>query len=177
MIDLEDEPCTLMVIRDITDIKRTEKQLRETTDRLAEQHEELLEKNVALTEVLNHLEHDKTVFRHEVSANLDNLLQPLIARLESAPGNLTPDEVDEIRIGLQRILGEEIDDFQNNVAKLTPRELDVCELIKAGHTTKEIADLLHLSSETVHKHRQSIRKKLQLDRRGLSLASYLRTRM
>jgi RNA polymerase sigma factor (sigma-70 family) len=90
---------------------------------------------------------------------------------------LTPDDVDKIRVGLQRVLGEEIDDFQSNLAKLTPRELDVCELVKQGRTTKEIADELNVSSETIHKHRQAIRKKLQIDRRGLSLASYLRTRM
>jgi RNA polymerase sigma factor (sigma-70 family) len=90
---------------------------------------------------------------------------------------LTPEDIDKIRLGLQRALGEDIDDFQNNIAKLTPRELDVCELIKQGRSTKEIADDLHVSSETVQKHRQSIRKKLQIDRRGLSLASYLRTRM
>jgi DNA-binding CsgD family transcriptional regulator len=43
-------------------------------------------------------------------------------------------------------------------------------------STKEIASTLDLSPETVHKHRQSIRKKLQIDRRGVSLASFLRTR-
>jgi PAS domain S-box-containing protein len=177
VINLEEEPCALMVVRDITEIKRNEQQLHDTTNRLAEEHREVVRKNVALNEVLSHLEHDKTVFRHEVSSNLDNLLRPLIEKLESDPTKLNPGEVDKIRVGLQRILGEEIDDFQNNLTKLTPRELDVCELIRAGHSTKEIAEQLHLSSETVHKHRQSIRKKLQIDRRGLSLASYLRTRM
>lgn len=177
VIELEKEPCVLMVIRDITDIKLTEKRLRETANRLAEKHKEVIRKNVALNEVLKHLEHEKTVFRHEVSASLENLLRPLIAELESAPEKLTPDDVDKIRVGLQRVLGEEIDDFQNNLAKLTPRELDVCELVKDGRSTKEIADELHISPETIQKHRQAIRKKLQIDRRGLSLASYLRTRM
>jgi PAS domain S-box-containing protein len=177
VIELEQEPCVLTVIRDITDIKLTEKRLRETAERLAEEREEVVRKNVALNEVLKHLEHEKTVFRHEVSANLENLLRPLIADLETAPGKLTSDDIDKIRAGLQRVLGEEIDDFQNNLAKLTPRELDVCDLVKNGHSTKEIADKLNVSSETIQKHRQSIRKKLQIDRRGLSLASYLRTRM
>jgi PAS domain S-box-containing protein len=177
VIELEQEPCMLMVIRDITDIKTIVKHLRETTDQLAEKHKELTRKNVALNEVLKHLEHEKTVFRHEVSANLENLLRPIIAKLESTPGKLTPDDIDKIRAGLQRIIGDEIDEFQNNLTQLTPRELDVCELIKNGRSTKEIADELHLSPETVQKHRQSIRKKFQIDRRGLSLASYLRTRM
>lgn len=177
VIELEEEPCVLMVTRDVTDIKLANKRLRESANRLAEEHREVIRKNVALNEVLKHLEHEKTVFRHEVSANLENLLRPLIDSLESDRGKLTLDDVDKIRVGLQRVLGEEIDDFQSNLTKLTPRELDVCELIRRGCTTKEIADELHLSPETVRKHRQSIRKKLQIDRRGLSLASYLRTRM
>jgi PAS domain S-box-containing protein len=177
VIELEEEPCVLSVIRDVTDIKLTEKRLRETAGRLAEEHKEVIRKNVALNEVLKHLEQEKTVFRHEVSANLENLLRPLIAELESGPERLTPEVVDKIRVGLQRVLGEEIDDFQNNLAKLTPRELDVCELVKKGRSTKEIANELHVSPETIRKHRQAIRKKLQIDRRGLSLAAYLRTRM
>jgi PAS domain S-box-containing protein len=177
IINLEKEPCMLMVIRDITDIKLTDERLQETANQLVKKNQEVIRKNAALNEVLKHLEHEKTVFRHEVSANLENLLQPLIARLESTPARLTPDDIDKVRTGLKRVLGEEIDDFRNNLARLTPRELDVCELIKKGRSTKEIADELHLSSETVQKHRQAIRKKLQIDRRGLSLASYLRTRM
>ena len=90
---------------------------------------------------------------------------------------LKPDDIDKVRVGLSRILGEEIDDFQNNLSRLSPRELDISEMIKKGMSTKEIASGLDLSPETVHKHRQSIRKKLQIDSRGVSLASYLRTRL
>lgn len=177
VIELEDEPCVLMVIRDVTDIKIIDQRLRETLHRLSEEHKEVIRKNVALNEVLQHLEQEKTVIRKEISANLKQLLRPLIADLESDPGRLTPDVVDKIRLGLHRVFGEEIDDFQSNLAKLTPRELDVCELVKQGRSTKEIAEEMNLSPATVQKHRKSIRRKLQIDRRGLSLASYLRTRM
>jgi DNA-binding NarL/FixJ family response regulator len=127
--------------------------------------------------VLQHLENEKTVFRHELSANLEHLLRPLIERLKDGSGQLSEDDIDRVRVGLQRVLGEEIEDFQSNMAKLTPRELDVCQLIRGGHSTKEIAAELNLSDQTIQKHRQAIRKKLQIDRRGLSLASFLRTRM
>jgi PAS domain S-box-containing protein len=176
VIDLEDVPCVLMIVRDVTDIKLRDERLRETDERLRQEHREVNRKNTALNEVLKHLEQDKAVYRHEVSANLENLIRPLIVRLEKGTVELRPDDIDEIRLGLSRILGEEIDDFQNNLSKLTPRELDISEMIKKGMSTKEIASTLDLSPETVHKHRQSIRKKLQIDRRGVSLASFLRTR-
>jgi PAS domain S-box-containing protein len=177
LIDLEDEPCVLMVVRDITEIKLRDERLRETAKQLQEQHDEISSKNTALNEVLRHLEQDKAVYRHEVSTNLDNLLRPLISRLEDGATALKPDDIDRVRQGLTRILGEEIDDFQGNLSRLTPRELDIAEMIRNGMSTKEIAADLDLSTETVHKHRQSIRKKLQIDRRRVSLASYLRTRM
>jgi PAS domain S-box-containing protein len=177
IVHLEDKPCVLMVVKDVTVFKRRDRHLRETTERLRREHEEVKRKNTALSEVLKHLEHDKAAFRHEVSASLENLIRPLIQRLEDGTHPLAPHDIDRVRSGLIRILGEEIDDFQNNLARLTPRELDISEMIKNGLSSKEIAANLGLSTETVHKHRQSIRKKLQIDRSGVSLASYLRTRI
>jgi RNA polymerase sigma factor (sigma-70 family) len=77
---------------------------------------------------------------------------------------------------LNSVIKDDIDQFQNNLAKLTPRELDICELIQEGKTSKEIAESLGLSPETIHKHRQAIRRKLQIDHRGINLSSYLRSR-
>ena len=44
--------------------------------------------------------------------------------------------------------------------KLTPREIDVLDLVEKGHTNKEIATQLHLSYETVKTHRKNMCKKL-----------------
>lgn len=44
--------------------------------------------------------------------------------------------------------------------KLSPRELEIVRLIKSGHTTKEIAQLLDLSELTVETHRKNIFRKL-----------------
>jgi DNA-binding NarL/FixJ family response regulator len=48
------------------------------------------------------------------------------------------------------------------VEKLTDREFDVFQLIGQGKSTKEIADLLHLSGKTVAVHRGHIKEKLQV---------------
>jgi len=176
VIELHGTPCMLATVRDVTKQKRAEEELRKTTEQLQREHRELTEKNIALKQILDHIEDDKTAYRHEVAANVENLLRPIITRLEQKDGRLTPSEVDILESRLNTIIKEDIDQFQNNLAKLTPRELDICELIQKGKTSKEIADDLGLSPETIHKHRQAIRRKLQIDHRGINLSSYLRSR-
>jgi two-component system response regulator NreC len=49
--------------------------------------------------------------------------------------------------------------------KLTNREREVSQMIAAGHTNRQIAEMLFLSMRTVEKHRQSILRKLGLSDR------------
>jgi DNA-binding NarL/FixJ family response regulator len=45
---------------------------------------------------------------------------------------------------------------------LSDRELEVFELIGHGKTTKQVADILHLSVKTIETHRENIKQKLDL---------------
>ena len=49
---------------------------------------------------------------------------------------------------------------------LTPREIDVFELLRAGRTNAQIALALHVSVETVRTHRRHIYRKLDVRTRG-----------
>src|SRR5690606_7627430 len=51
-------------------------------------------------------------------------------------------------------------------AALTPRELEVAQLIDQGHSNKQIARRLGLRISTVKNHVHSILEKLRLERRG-----------
>ena len=55
--------------------------------------------------------------------------------------------------------------------QLTPRELEIVQLIAAGHTARQIADRLVISEKTVDRHRTNILEKLHLKDR-LDLARY-----
>ena len=48
---------------------------------------------------------------------------------------------------------------------ITARELEVLELIAAGHATREIAELLHISENTVKTHSSRVFDKLGVSRR------------
>jgi DNA-binding NarL/FixJ family response regulator len=54
--------------------------------------------------------------------------------------------------------------------ELSPREGEVVKLIAEGHTSREIADILSISVNTVERHRQNVLEKLELrDRVALTL--------
>lgn len=53
---------------------------------------------------------------------------------------------------------------------LSPRETEIVKLIAEGHTSREIGEILSISSKTVERHRHNVLEKLQLrDRVALTL--------
>jgi PAS domain S-box-containing protein len=174
MLEIGHRSCILAVTRDVTQQKEQEEKLRDLSETLRREQVDFVRKNVALNEVLQHIEQEKQVYRHEIASNLDNLLRPMLRKLREQ-GRLERRELDLLQRGLDEVTGQNIDQFKNNMSKLTPRELDILEMIRSGRSSKQIADALDLSSQTVHKHRQSIRRKLQIDHREINLATYLRS--
>jgi PAS domain S-box-containing protein len=174
LIEIGGRPCILAITRDITKQKEAEEKLRELNETLRREQVEFVRKNVALNEVLQHMDQDKKNYRHEIAASVDNLLRPMLRKLREQ-GRVERREVDQLQRSLDEVTGRDIDEYKNNVSKLTPRELDILELIRAGRSSKQIAEALGLSSQTIHKHRQSIRRKLQIDHREINLATFLRS--
>ncbi len=72
-----------------------------------------------------------------------------------------------------RLLGRFIMDAPNTSAtpleRLSNRELEVLRLIGAGHGTRHIAAVLHVSIKTVESHRTHIKEKLQFQDTGALL--------
>ena len=62
----------------------------------------------------------------------------------------------------------------NDMNNLSRRELDIIQLIKEGHSSKEIAIQLDISLKTVEVHRYNILKKLNL-KNTAALVNYINT--
>ncbi|ETR70514.1 MAG: hypothetical protein OMM_08761 [Candidatus Magnetoglobus multicellularis str. Araruama] len=58
---------------------------------------------------------------------------------------------------------------------LTASEKQIVFLLKENFVTKEIADILSISPDTVNTHRKKIRKKMNLTSRSINLVSYIKT--
>gem|GEM_PF-6513881 len=58
-------------------------------------------------------------------------------------------------------------------AALTPAEVRIAALVRKGMSSKEIADFLNTSDQTVMWHRKNIRKKLHLSNKKVNLTMHL----
>jgi DNA-binding NarL/FixJ family response regulator len=63
---------------------------------------------------------------------------------------------------LQRYIGSPGEGRPSSVADLTDRELEVFRLIGEGHSTRQIAEELHISVKTVESYQAHIKEKLSL---------------
>lgn len=70
------------------------------------------------------------------------------------------------RLLLEDYLRHDIHKQENDPNSLTSREREVLQLIAEGKTSREIAEILHLSVKTVQSHRTSLMQKLDLHDRG-----------
>ena len=174
LLEIDGETYMLATVRDITDARRLQAALRSMNQLLESERQSRTEKEAALKQVLSHIEEDKSAFRSEVTARVSELLAPIIAKLRAHDGRVDRRDVDRFEKALGQIVAAEVDQFRDCFSRLTGRELDICEAIKSGMSSKEIAEKFGLSVNTVNKHRQMIRRKLQLNNRDVNLAAYLR---
>jgi DNA-binding CsgD family transcriptional regulator len=58
---------------------------------------------------------------------------------------------------------------------MTPTEISICNMIRNGMRTKEIAEMRSVSEATINRHREKIRRKLKLTNQNVNLASYLQS--
>jgi PAS domain S-box-containing protein len=154
---------------------RALEQQREVDSReLAEKTAQLAELETTLKVILRHKEADRDSVQQSVISNVQGLILPFVERVRnclSDPSALAYLEV--VEAGLADIVSPFMRRMAATFANLTPAEIRVSHFIKQGHTTKEIADLLNLSTRTIEAYRNSIRKKMGIANRKVNLRSYL----
>ena len=165
-------------ITDITRLKEAEAALQrshaELEERVRERTVELSESNVALTVLLKKREQDRAMLAEQVVAAATNLMEPFLERLHACRLNEQQQVlVDILRANLKELTAPFTSTFSSRMAKLTPAELQVANLIKLGKRSKEIAEILHLAPGTVNVHRKNIRKKLDIDHQKANLQTLL----
>ncbi len=154
---------------------KAEKALTVTMDQLEIERVALQEKNIALKQILEHIEQEKQNYKHQLSLDVENAVKPIMNRLRLKAGEDAMRELEQLEVSLDTVLSKDIDDFQVRMSKMTPRELEICHMITDGKTSKLIADELNLSLLTVHKHREQIRRKLGIMNKSVNLSTFLQS--
>lgn len=148
-----------------------------TRRQLAAERQALHESNVALRSVLARVEDGKREVADSLQANIDKIIKPLLATLEAELPASQQRYIELIRENLDDIASPFTDNLSKQFMSLTPSELRVCDMVRQGLASKEIARLLHVSPSTINRHREHIRNKLGLTHRSVNLATYLNSYM
>ena len=164
-------------ITDITDRRRIESELREASKILLEERAILNEKNIALSHILEHMEEQKREFGSHLTSEIQSELLPVLERLTEQTAGADKKRLERAKTQITTILSKDIDDFRNHFSRLSPREIQISEYIAAGMTTKQISYKLNISPATINKHREFIRKKLDLSNTQTNLSTYLKTNL
>lgn len=134
----------------------------------------LQETNTALKVLLHRIEEDKTELEGNVLSNIRYLIVPLIEKVKVSSSKIERDSCIKV---LEENLNNIISPFLRNMSlkdyHLTPKEMQVANLVKEGKTTKEIAGLMNSSVRSVEVHRDSIREKLNIKHKKANLRSIL----
>ncbi len=162
------------IIVDITERKKAEQALRDSERKLSEQNIMLQEKNIALREVMEQLRTEKERIGEQVRTNVDQLLLPLLTRLKDKGSQLDRTYIDLLDENLRELTSSFGSKISIRAFGLTQKQIEICNMIRSGLTSKEIAILLNVSYRTVETHRNAIRKKLGITNRGVNLTTYLK---
>ncbi|MEZ5359779.1 MAG: LuxR C-terminal-related transcriptional regulator [Candidatus Zixiibacteriota bacterium] len=153
--------------------KETEKALEALDRKLEHKQYELEKKTIALNEVFEHLEEQRDIVRTQVADIVDGILSPALKKLRLPDGTINAYYYELLTRGLGELVYATGDPLSQYV-KLSPREMEISSLIRHGRSSKEIADELYISVGTVKRHRETIRKKLGINKKDVNLSMYLR---
>ena len=169
-LSLPQGPTFCLVIRDKSEYVSLQELLRQEKSQRRELY-------ITLRNLMKAFEKEKQGIEGGISHKIETVLLPAIEKVRNEVNT-------EIRNSYLYIMREQLihltkgfsRELEGRFLQLTRSEIRVCQLIQEGHSTKEIADRMNVSFETVQVHRRNIRKKLGVRGRKVNLFNLLSSR-
>ncbi len=155
------------MIQDMTDFYNAHKELTIKSRYLEEA-------NTALRVFVRRREEERAKIQSDVVSNIRTLVLPYIEKMKMSR---TEDDrrvfVELIESNLNRVVSPFLREVSSYQLNLTPREIQIANLIRDGKSSKEIGLLLNISARSVEFYRSKIRNKLGLKGSKTNLRSQL----
>ena len=156
-----------LVIKDLTEYKTLQELLRQEKSHRREMY-------VTLKNVMRAFEKERGGIETGISHRIETLLLPTIDKIKRESSadvrNTYLDLMCDQLVNLTRGFSKELD---GRFLRLTRTEMKICKFIRTGLSSKEIAQAMNISFETVQAHRRNIRDKLGLRGRKINLHTLL----
>jgi DNA-binding CsgD family transcriptional regulator len=155
-------------------LTKAEKALEERRQELKAHTRSLEDMNVALKVLLKHRADDRSQLEQKVVSNVTDLVLPYVETLKNSRlDTRQKGYLNIIESNLNDIISPFLRKLSSRYLRLTPKEIQVADLIRQGKTTKEIAELFNMSTRAVRFHRENVRAKLGLKNKPGNLRTYL----
>ncbi len=162
------------IVADISNFKILQQELQASQEQVEIGKTALQKKKIAFDEVLSTMEEHKAKTINQLTNYLEQKVSPVLRQLKETANEAQKPLIDLLEEDLKAISIDFSKRMASQWSNLTSRELQVCHMIRNGYSSKEIADALGLCLSTIHKHRETIRKKLGIRNKHINLNSYLR---
>ena len=154
-----------------------EMELQEINKQLILERKALKEANAALRSVLARIEEEKQEIYMDIRANVDKILMPILHELALKLPKTQRQYAELLRNNLEEVASPFISQLSKAHLSLTPTEISICNMIRSGLRTKEIAQMRGVSMATINRHREHIRRKLKITNSDVNLMTYLQSHM
>jgi DNA-binding CsgD family transcriptional regulator len=165
-----DQLLVLFSLEDVSDL--VEKQRSQQV--LREKAQDLEEAGKTPNLLLEQQAQEKQRLQENLMLNIVKLLIPLIEKLKKTKmSELQQTYISLIESKINEITSPFYRTMSGEFFGLTPMEIQVADLIKAGRGTKDIAQLIGASTRAIEFHRNNIRKKVGITNKKERLHSFL----
>jgi DNA-binding CsgD family transcriptional regulator len=183
------ERFLLVMVEDLTAekeklalLKQHQRELTKARDELEERVRErtaaLATANETLRSLVDSIEEKIREERRRTYASVQLRVMPFLEMLRAGP---PPDRftiiLDTLNSAIESVFKDTSADVAEFISRLTLRELKICEMVRAGLSSIQIAEALAISVEAVRSHRHNIRKKIGLDQTHQSLVTWLQSHL
>lgn len=147
---------------------------KRSSDSMPESEENLLEnRKMVLDNLLERMEKEKKVLTDHIQSNIEAIVMPMFKALKTNTDSSNMEYLNILEKSLNNITSPFINKIKIQFPNLTPREVEVSNMIRNGLSSKEIAAALSISVQTAIQFRKLIRKKLGISNQKVNLRTFL----